>query len=242
MPGVGPASTTLACCTKASRGCRPPAFARGRLRLSSGRPAAGPGGRHDVAGAADRSIFPPAGMMSHDQAATPWRASATHVRARRLALAPGTRHAASHNQQGNRVKRRQAGASPQTPPRGAAPWNPAKGGALGTLHWECGEGEGAGGRGEGAPSSMLDGAPSPRPPAPSPSPHSQSWSPEAAASGGGPGGQSPIRIRIRPRPGKLSAFVVVGWDRRGVCANGRQRPARCAGCPARVWRCATLRR
>ncbi len=51
---------------------------------------------------------------------------------------------------GKRVKRSKTGASPQTPPRGAAPWNPAKGGALGTLHWACGEGKGACGQGAGA--------------------------------------------------------------------------------------------
>ena len=48
-------------------------------------------------------------------------------------------------------ERKQGGASPRTPPRGAAPWNPAKGGALGTPDRECGERKGACGHGVRAP-------------------------------------------------------------------------------------------
>ena len=47
--------------------------------------------------------------------------------------------------QGNRAKEdRVKGFAPETPPRGSAPWNPAKGGALGTHHlvgrWNGGQG------------------------------------------------------------------------------------------------------
>ena len=40
------------------------------------------------------------------------------------------RRATTLDTQGNRMKQKQAGASPRTPPRGAAPWNPAKGSPL----------------------------------------------------------------------------------------------------------------
>ena len=65
------------------------------------------------------------------------------------------------------------GLRPWTPPRGAAPQvplgNPAKGGALGTLHWACGEGEGACGRDTGVrPARRTNTGASPARPLPLP--------------------------------------------------------------------------
>ena len=108
------------------------------------------------------------------------------------------------------------------PTKGRCPLEPRQGRALGTLHWECGEGKGAGGRGDGAPSGWPDGAPSPRPPAPSP-PHTPSHEVQRLRLWWGSGGKAPWRGSGRSPD--LACLARLAWG----SGRGRQRGAMIGG-------------